>query len=74
MISQWQDILTILVVAGAAWYLARRAWRTLSGSGRSSGCGSCGTCSSHDQAEKPFVPIDQLTVINQEDVRSIRVD
>jgi FeoB-associated Cys-rich membrane protein len=52
-----QNILTILIVAAAAAYLARAAWSRLYGQ-KGGACGSCPSCSSNDSIKsRPLVTI-----------------
>ncbi len=64
----WQDILAVVLVAVAAWYLVRYLNRTLRGSG---GChcgedGACGRAAKPSDVDRtgirrvPFVPVEQL--------------
>jgi hypothetical protein len=39
----WQELVALMVVALAAGYLTRRAWRLVSGK-KSGGCGTCSSC------------------------------
>jgi hypothetical protein len=67
-LAGWQDILAVVLVAVAAWYLVRFLNRSLRGG--SSGChcgddGSCGAAKSSDVDRTgirrvPYVPVDQL--------------
>jgi hypothetical protein len=60
---EWQLLVVGVIVAGAACYLGRQAWR--SWFGRQSGCGGCGCASTsaapaNGQASIP--PVQQLTL------------
>lgn len=59
----WQQLLTFGTVLAAGGYLARRAWRLLSGR-QAGGCGACSGCSvaagSRSPVERPLVPIEAL--------------
>ncbi len=48
----WQTWVVIALVAGAAWYLARRSIAALRGRG-----GGCSGCPSHNTREDPMRPI-----------------
>jgi hypothetical protein len=64
----WQLIVVILTLAGAALYLARRGMKTFRSSRQgASGGGSCGSCGSCNSSEKVagnsttgFVPLEDL--------------
>ena len=62
MSSGWELVAVSLIVAGAAAYLVRRAWRSWRFSGRGCG-GSCG-CSGtkREDTSAGFIPADQLTL------------
>jgi attachment p12 family protein len=52
-----QQVLTILIVATAAAYLARAAWSRIYGE-KGGACGSCSSCSSNDSIkQRPLVTI-----------------
>lgn len=58
----WQEWAVVLLVAGAALYLARRTWRTWSG--RAS-CGGCGKGCAEPPAKEvapTFIPTGELTL------------
>ena len=58
----WQLIVALAVVAGAAAFLIVRGLRLLH-SGKKPACGSCGSCSAppNDKASQPgFVPLETL--------------
>jgi hypothetical protein len=62
----WQLIVALLAVAGAAWFLFRRMFKTLqTGKKTDSTCGSCGSCATRSNpATTPhstFVPLETLT-------------
>jgi hypothetical protein len=58
--TDWQLPLTAAVVAAAALYLARRAWRTWT----SRGCGDCGCAKKPAAAEQggTLIPPESLTL------------
>jgi len=66
----WQTVLVVLLVAGAAVYVARRMWRTWMSA--KDGCaGSCGCSSAAKQAAGTgapavFLPAEQLTLRRRE--------
>ena len=66
----WQLIVALLAVAGAAWFLVRRGMALLQ-RGKKAGrgdCGSCGSCaagpSAASGAPAQFVPLDSLMLKN----------
>jgi hypothetical protein len=47
----WQSVVALLAVAGAAWFLARRALAVLrAGTKPGSACGSCDSCAASNSA------------------------
>jgi hypothetical protein len=58
----WQLLLAALIVAAAACYLARQAWR--SWAGKKSGCGGCGCGKAPAAAagQRTIIPVEQLTL------------
>ena len=66
----WQLIVVILALAGAASYVVRRGMNTfLSRRQSAAGAGSCGSCGSCSSSTKPtgnsttgFVPLENLTL------------
>jgi len=62
----WQLALVVLIVAGAAFYLARQTWRAWSGR-KQAGCGGGCSCKSAtarapDGVQGKFIPVEQLTL------------
>ncbi len=60
----WQLPLVAMIVLAAAAYLARRAWRSLTGrkgAGCGGGCG-CAAATRAPQSEGAFIPAGQLTL------------
>jgi hypothetical protein len=54
MDATWQQLVVLLIVAGAAWVLARRAVRLLKTSaGGGCGSGTCKSCSTSDSSTVP---------------------
>ena len=58
----WQLVIVAVIVAAAAWYIARATWRTWSG--RKSGCGGGCGCGSKTAAEQKgtVIPVEQITL------------
>jgi hypothetical protein len=62
--NNWQMPLVALTVLAAGAYLARRAWRSLTGrkaAGCGGGCG-CAATAKRPESEGTFIPAGQLTV------------
>jgi hypothetical protein len=60
MIVEWQSVVVLSLVAAAAVYVARRAWRTIV-ERKAAGCGGCGTCGAAKQAQPvSIIGVDQL--------------
>ena len=59
MSFDWQELLAGGIVLIAAAYLIRTVWRMLRGS--STGCGSCGPCSSGGEKTTTLVSLDLLS-------------
>jgi hypothetical protein len=61
----WQLIVALLAVAGAGWFLARRALNSIWPAKKDgSACGSCGSCAGGQNATRgsnaAFVPLESL--------------
>jgi hypothetical protein len=53
MAINWQDLLTLGIVAAAAIYLARLMWVSILAR-KTSACGGCKSCSSHQKPADVF--------------------
>jgi hypothetical protein len=70
MPTEWQSIVALLAVAGAAWFLVRRGLAIVrSGTKPGSACGSCGSCVSGKSAatETKLVSLENFARTPQED-------
>ncbi|NIP85581.1 MAG: hypothetical protein GTO03_08465 [Planctomycetales bacterium] len=59
MIGNWQDLVVLVVVCGAAGYLGLRGWRIAARRGQGA-CGCGDPCSARDQTAPPVVQIQPL--------------
>jgi hypothetical protein len=64
----WQLLLVMLIVAGAACYLARQTWRSWGGkkSGCGGSCGCAGRPTSSASNSPTLIPAEQLTLRRRE--------
>ncbi len=53
MSSDWQNLIVSLIVAGAAGYVGRLAWRSLLAR-KTSACGGCRGCASPEEVRGVF--------------------
>jgi hypothetical protein len=78
MPTDWQSIVGLLAVAGAAWFLVRRGLAVFrSGTKPGSACGSCGSCTSRESAapETRLVsPLQNFTRTPQQDKELFSID
>lgn len=74
----WQLIVVLALIAGAAFVVARRVWQLIrpASSGQGIGaCGSCGNCGASSETPAAtrrgaFVPVDSLTTLSPADKQS----
>ena len=62
----WQEVVSLILVAIAAVYLGRTCYRAVAG--QRSGCGSCGDCGQADapSGAQSFVSVDSLVASNDQ--------
>jgi hypothetical protein len=59
-----QNLIVLLIVAVALSYIAWRSWNTIAAKRKSTGCGSCGSCSNTEAGGatiKPLVTIQPIS-------------